>query len=372
LVSILVLGLVIRVLLPGVFEGHLASMSRLFTRYGMEDAGHMGVGMHGGRMMGWPVIFTDLFAILNQIIFDAMMYAVLPSVVVALGVSAVMSRQFVRPLQHMTRAADRIAAGHFEERLPEGETPLDAQDELGQFAVSFNRMTAQLEEVEEMRQKLIGDVAHELRTPLTVIKGSLDGLMDGVLPQDTTTYERIYRQVDRMGRLVDDLQELNRIEEGRVELKIKPVDANQLLTDLIHTLQVNFSAQNVALRLETPEEPLMVLADDDRFEQVLINLLNNALQATPSGGRVLVRAEKFGGQARISVADTGVGIAPEHLERVFARFYRVDDARSRQAGGSGIGLTVAKKLVEAMGGRIWAESAGQGQGAEFHFTLPLA
>lgn len=372
LVSIIVLGILIRILLPGVFNSHLLSMTRLFSRYGMEEAGHMGMGGHGIRMMGWSVLFTDLFAIFNRIIFEAILYAILPSVLIALVLSAVMSRQFVKPLQQMTHVADRIADGHYDERLPQREEPLEAQDELGQLAARFNRMTAQLEQVEDMRQKLVGDVAHELRTPLTVIKGSLDGLMDGVLAPDAATYERIYRQVARMDRLVDDLQELNRIEEGIIELRIKPVDVGQVLTNLIQTLDVNYSAKNVDLNLQAPEMALMVLADEDRFEQVMINLLSNALQSTSEGGQVLVQAENTGNAARISVADTGIGIAPEHLEKVFSRFYRVDDSRSRQAGGSGIGLTVAKKLVEAMGGRIWAESAGPDQGAVFTFTLPLA
>ncbi|MBW6466122.1 MAG: HAMP domain-containing protein [Brevefilum sp.] len=372
LISLVVLMVLIRVLLPGIFDSYLGSMTRLFSRYGMDEAGHMGTGGHGLRMMGWSVLYTDLFEIFNQIILEAALFALLPSVVIALGVSAVMSHQFVRPLRQMARAADRIADGHYEERLPQAEHQLESQDELERLAARFNRMTAQLEQVEDMRQKLIGDVAHELRTPLTVIKGSLEGLMDGVLPTDASTYERIYRQVDRLDRLVNELQELNRIEEGVLELELGAVDLQKFLTNLIQTMQVNFTTKNVALNLDLPDGSLIALADQDRLDQVMFNLLSNALRSTPSGGRVSVKGERLAGAVRISVEDTGVGIAPEHLEKVFARFYRVDDSRSRQAGGSGIGLTVAKKLVEAMGGRIWAESAGLGQGAAFRFTLPLA
>lgn len=371
LISIIVLGVVIRILLPGVFDSHLASMTGLFARHGMDEAGHMGMGGRGIRMMGWSTLFIDLFAIFNRIIFEATLYAILPSVLIALVLSVVMSRQLVRPLQQMTQAADRIADGHYTERLPEDTVPVEAQDELGQLAVRFNRMTEQLEQVEDMRQKLVGDVAHELRTPLTVIKGSLEGLMDGVMPPDEHTYERIFRQVERMDRLVNDLQELYRIEEGVIELKIKPVDAVKLLSNLVETMQINFSVNNIALNLQVPEVPVLVLADEDRFEQVMINLLSNALQATPASGQTSVQIEKMGQMARISVADTGIGIAPEHLEKVFSRFYRVDESRSRRAGGSGIGLTVAKKLVEAMNGHIWAESAGRDQGSVFSFTLPL-
>ena len=142
--------------------------------------------------------------------------------------------------------------------------------------------------------------------------------------------------------------------------------------NLIRTMEVNFSTKQVALNLKTADSPSFVLADEDRVDQVMINLLSNALRSTPNGGEVLVQIDKAGDTAHISVADTGIGIAPEHLEKVFSRFYRVDHSRSRQAGGSGIGLTVTKKLVEAMGGRIWVESAGAGQGVTFRFTLSLA
>ena len=372
LTSIIVLGILIRILLPGVFDSYLGNMTMLFARHGMEEAGHMGTGGRGMRMMGWSVLFSELFAIFNQIILEATLFAILPSVLIALGLSAAMSHRFVRPLHQMTQAADRVANGFYEERLPVRGTPPETQDELEQLAVRFNRMTSQLGQVEDMRQKLIGDIAHELRTPLTVIKGSLEGLKDGVLEPNTTTYDRIYRQADRLDRLVNELQELNRIEEGVLELRLVKLDINYLLMDLIQTMQVNFSAKGIDLTWQVPEMPLWVLADPDRVEQVMINLLNNALQSTPKSGTVQVRAERVVDMARISVLDTGVGITPEHLEKVFARFYRVDDSRSRQMGGSGIGLTVAKKLVEAMGGRIWAESGGHDQGAVFRFTLPLA
>lgn len=372
LTSIIVLGILIRILLPGVFDSYLGNMTMLFSRHGMEEAGHMGTGGRGMRMMGWSVLFTELFTIFNQIIFEAALFAILPSVLIALGLSAVMSHQFVRPLQQLTQAANRVADGHYKERLPEGGTPPETQDELEQLAVRFNRMTSQLAQVEDMRQKLIGDIAHELRTPLTVIKGSLEGLMDGVLEPDTNTYDRIYRQADRLDRLVNELQELNRIEESVLELRVVKLDLNLLLADLTQTMQVNFSAKDIDLTLRPQELPLFVLADQDRVEQVMINLLNNALQSTPRGGMVQVEVEKLIDVVRISVKDTGIGIFSEHLNKVFARFYRVDGSRSRQVGGSGIGLTVAKKLVEAMGGRIWAESDGHNRGAVFHFTLPLA
>lgn len=371
LVSMLVLGVVIRVILPGLFNSHLLSMAALFSQYGFEGAGHM-MGGRGAMMMDGSLFFTDLFSIFNQIIFDAVIYAFIPSVAITLLMSAFMSQRFVRPLQQMTQAADRIADGNYEERLPVRENSPESQDELERLAVRFNRMTTRLEQVEDLRQKLIGDVAHELRTPLTVIKGSMEGLKDGVLQPTASTFEMIYRQADRLDRLVNDLQELNHIETGILELHLERVPVNPLIQKVVQTMQLNFTKKQVQLNLALPGEPLEIMADQDRFEQIMFNLLSNALRYTPEGGEVQVSAERKGNGVQVSVKDTGIGIPEEHLSLIFSRFHRVDDSRSRKEGGSGIGLTVAKKLVEAQGGEIWAESGGMGQGAVFRFTLPLA
>lgn len=320
--------------------------------------------------MGGSALYIDLLSIFNQIILESVLYAVLPSFLVALIASVFMSRRLVNPLQQMTFAADRIADGHYEERLPIEETRPDSQDELDRLATRFNRMATRLEQNEDLRKKLIGDVAHELRTPLTVIKGAMEGLIDGVLTPDEASFEMIYRQADRLDRLVNDLQELNHIESGILELSPKIVRINTLLEAVHQTMQINFSKKGVELSLQLPNQPLEALADGDRFEQIMINLLGNALRYTPKGGEVTISAQGLSEAVQVSVRDTGIGIPSEHLPYVFSRFYRVDDSRSRQAGGSGIGLTIAKKLVEVQGGRIWVESGGNGNGSVFHFILP--
>ncbi len=370
LLSMVVLGIVIRVLLPGVFDNHLVSMATLFSRHGIEN----GETMMGGRghMMSRSLLFMDLFAIFNRIIFESILLAILPAIVTALAVSAIMSRQFVRPLQQMARIADRISDGNYQERLPVDTEFPEGQDELGQLADRFNRMTAQLEDIEDRRQKFIGNVAHELRTPLTVIKGSMEGLKDGVLPPEEATYERIYRQTERLERLVRELSELNRIQEGVTDFNLRPVDVNAELANLVEMMEITFSRKRISLMYNPPQTPLVVLADADRFEQIMINLLTNARQHTPPGGKVSINVRNKGEMVKILVRDTGYGIPLEHLDHVFDRFYRVDESRSREGGGSGIGLTIARYLVEAQGGRIWVESAGQGQGATFSFTLPKA
>ena len=296
-------------------------------------------------------LFTDFRASFNE----ALTYAVLAAIAVAILLSLFFSRGVVAPLRAMTAASQRIADGHYDERVEVRGT-----DELAELATRFNQMAGKLEQVESMRRRLIGDVSHELRTPLTAIKGSMEGLIDGILPAEAATYEQIHAEADRLNRLVDDLQELSRVEAGAYELDIHPVDISSLVRTVTKRLAPQFESRRISLTLELAPDLPRVLADEDRTVQVLTNLAGNALQYTPEGGRVTIAARRANGEVQVSVSDTGVGIASEHLDHIFDRFYRVDKSRSRQAGGgSGIGLTIARALVEAQAGRIWAESAGQ-------------
>ncbi len=196
--------------------------------------------------------------------------------------------------------------------------------------------------------------------------------MDGVLPAEPATYLRVQREVSRLQRLVNDLQELSRAEAGQIPIELRWVAPAELVHVAADRLRPQFEDKGVELHVEVPPHLPQVQVDPDRVIQVLINLLGNALQYTPPGGQVQIRAWQDEQAVVISVQDTGIGIPPEHLPYIFERFYRVDKSRSRAGGGSGIGLTIAKHLVEAHGGRIWAESAGAGQGTTFSFTLPLA
>jgi histidine kinase len=245
-------------------------------------------------------------------------------------------------------------------------------DELDQLALSFNQMAQALEQTENMRRQLVGDISHELRTPLTAIKGSMEGLIDGVLPPTPGSYQEIYREADRLQRLVDDLQELSQVEAGALPFIPQALDLSPLVQATLQRLRPQFEEKGVSLQVEVPLDLPRVQADGDRISQVLINLVGNALQYTPEGGWVAVRAKAERDEARIRIQDSGIGIPPEHLKHVFTRFYRVDKSRARAGGGSGIGLTIAKHLVEAHGGHIWAHSEGLGKGSEFGFSLPLA
>jgi signal transduction histidine kinase len=233
-------------------------------------------------------------------------------------------------------------------------------------------MAASLARTETMRQQLIADVSHELKTPLASIKGYMEGLQDGVIPATPETFQLVRREADRLQRLVYDLQEPSRAEAGAVPLTVQPHVPAELVSTVIARLQPQFAEKNVTLTADVPVDLPAVGADADRIEQVLTNLLGNALQYTPDGGAVTVTARSSGDGVEFSVQDTGLGLRPDDLTRIFQRFYRVDKSRSRASGGSGIGLTIARHIIEAHSGRIWAESPGPHQGSTFYFTLPTA
>jgi signal transduction histidine kinase len=294
-------------------------------------------------------------------------YAVLASVLAALLVSLFLSRRIVAPVRDLTDASQRLTDGHYDERVQ-----VNGSDEIAQLAAHFNQMAAQLEQVEFMRRQLIGDVTHELRTPLTSIKGYMEGLVDGVLPSTPETFNQIHSEADRLSRLVDDLQELSRVEAKAYPLDFRSVAVSDLVQTTVKRLSPQATAKRIGLRLSLPADLPLIQADEDRITQVLVNLVANAIQYTPEGGDVTISAARHENEIYISVKDTGIGIPPEHLANLFTRFYRVDKSRSRNAGGgSGIGLTIAKHLVEAHGGRVWAESAGDGQGSTFSFSLKI-
>jgi histidine kinase len=267
----------------------------------------------------------------------------------------------------MMKASQRISEGHYEERVQ-----VYGSDELGQLGERFNHMAAELEQTETRRRQLIGDVSHELRTPLTSIKGAMEGLVDGVLEPSPELFSQLQKEADRLNRLVEDLQELSRIESGAYPLEARPADIAVLVSITIKRLSSEALKKKITVELRLGSLP-KVLADEDRIVQVLTNLLANAIQYTPEKGRVEISAIQSGNFVQVSVSDSGLGIDPDHLPHVFDRFFRVDRSRSRaNGGGSGIGLTVSKSLIEAHGGRIWAESAGEGKGSTFSFTLPMA
>jgi signal transduction histidine kinase len=341
---------------------------RLFASYLVVSL--VGIGMLAGFA---AVLSSGYFSVqftaadlpgLHRSLFQGLIAAMIVAIGTSVAVSLFVSHRIVGPLHQVMDASRRIASGHYEERV-------HVQDdfEITQLADSFNKMADALAQTEARRQALIADVAHELRTPLTSIKGYMEALLDGVMPADQETYSLIYSEADRLYRLVKDLQELSRLEAHQIPLELHPVAVLELIHGVIGRVRPQFEAKGVRLVGTVAPDAGFVLGDADRLFQVLLNLLANALHYTPGEGRVQVTAYLERGQVCISVQDSGIGIAPEHLEQIFGRFYRVDKSRSRVAGGTGIGLTIARHLAEAHGGSITVGSTPN-LGSTFTVALP--
>jgi signal transduction histidine kinase len=283
------------------------------------------------------------------------------------GLSYLVSKRIVQPLIQMEEITKKFASGRLEERVPmDNDIP-----EVDQLASSFNRMAATLEGVEQRRRELVSDLAHELRTPLTVLKGYLEGLADGTIEPSTDIYERLSRETTRMQRLVNDLQELSKMEAGYLPIDAHPIDLYPLLSSVVQRFSDQLVAENSPeMRLDYPPETPMVFADPGRVEQIVVNLVSNALRYTPAG-TITVRVRQDGDRLWIAVIDTGIGIATEDLPHVFERFWRADRSRDRHSGGTGIGLAICRRLVELQGGKIDVQSQ-LGKGSIFRFSLPLA
>ncbi|HJS27134.1 MAG TPA: ATP-binding protein [Actinomycetota bacterium] len=285
---------------------------------------------------------------------------------IALVIARWVARGMTQPLRDMAQAAHRMETGDYSQRVT-----TESRDEVGQLAVAFNRMSSELESLERLRRDLVANVSHELKTPISALRAHLENLLDGVERPDPETLQVMLAQSERLGRLVDQLLELSRLESGDVPLDRGSVELAPLVAEVLSEIEVARPDRRVRLADAVPEDIPPLFADRERVHQVLFNLLDNAVRFTPAGGRVTVSASGHNGSVDVAVADTGPGISPEDLPRVFERFYRVDRSRSRDDGGTGIGLAIARSVVEAHGGRIWAESQ-PGQGSTFTFELPAA
>ena len=282
------------------------------------------------------------------------------------------SKRIVQPLTQIEQITQRFAAGHLDERLPPSEIP-----EINQLATSFNRMAVSLEDVEHRRRELVSDLTHELRTPLTVLRGYLEELADARIEATPAVYQQLAKETRRLERLINDLQELSKAEAGYLPIKLQPVNLRPLLESLVQKFSDQLLEDGPVLRLECPDQLPQVLADIDRVEQVLVNLLGNALTYT-NVGSITVQAwtEPQGANSRrsrlwIAVTDTGIGLSPQDLPHVFERFWRAEKSRNQHTGGTGIGLAICQRLIELQGGQITVESQ-LGQGSTFRFYLPLA
>jgi two-component system sensor histidine kinase BaeS len=288
------------------------------------------------------------------------------AVVIALLVTYFLSRRILAPVKALTSAAQQIGHGDLTQRVQ-----IKDSSEIGQLAGTFNSMADNLQRDEQLRRSMVADVAHELRTPLTNIRGYIEAVRDGVVEPDTGTIETIHGETMLLSHLVDDLQELSLAEAGELKLRRQPEDIGEMIKQVTAAAQPGAEAKGLLMATEVPAGLPLADVDYIRIRQVLTNLVQNAIEHTPSGGSVAVSAREVPGWLEVSVADTGEGIPAGQLEAVFERFHRVDKSRSRATGGSGLGLTIARYLVEAHGGKITVQSE-PGRGSRFSFTVPQA
>lgn len=298
----------------------------------------------------------------------ALMAAAAVAILAAVALSWFLARRVSRPITELAAAAEAVADGDYAVKVP--EAGLGA--ELHTLTQSFQDMAQGLALTDELRAKLLSDLSHEIRTPLATLEAHIDGLEDGLLPQDAATFDVMRAQVHRLRRLASDVRLAAQAQEHALELDLQSVAVSSLVEAACTAYAPRYLDKGIALRWDCETDPLTVLVDPDRLQQVLGNLLDNALRHTAAGEEVRVGCElRRPGHVDIDVIDTGVGIPPSELEAVFVRFTRLDDARAG-GGGSGLGLTIARAIVQEHGGTLVAVSEGLGAGSRFIISLPVA
>jgi signal transduction histidine kinase len=288
-------------------------------------------------------------------------FAFAGGLVVSLVVIQLLAHGMVLPLRQMVSATRAMANGDYSRQVT-----ATAQDEVGSLARSFNTMAAQLDEAERQRRELVANVSHELRTPIAALRARLENLADGVEPLDGAAVSAMLTSTERLSRLVDQLLELSQFESGAIRLSHQNFLVSEVIADA--AAEVAPVRADVRIVTETDDE-LVGAGDPDRIHEVLTNLLTNAVWHSPAGGTVRVRGAPVPGGVRIEVGDEGAGVPPEDVERIFERFYRADAARRSGTGGAGLGLAIARSIVELHGGSICAESQ-RPAGCRIVFDLP--
>jgi len=329
---------------PGIFHEHLAQA-------GVEHT---------------PVETQHVEEAFGSALLISIGLALIATVAAALIASWHFSRRVKRSIDTVAAAASAIAAGRHGARVPDPGLGAEFED----LAATYNALAERLETVETTRRRMLSDLGHEMRTPLSTIRAHLEAIEDGVLSFDENTLLVIRAHTRRLERLTDDVAAVSRAEEGNLDIRPVPVEAVALARAAVTTAQDRYAAKGVQLDLLDELGPERVMVDPDRMAQVMSNLLDNALRHTDSPGSVRVICRPVDKWVELVVIDTGEGIAAEHVGHLFDRFYRVDTARDRDHGGSGIGLSIARALIEAQGGGISVASAGMHRGAEFTVRLP--
>ncbi|MFC1861758.1 sensor histidine kinase [Chloroflexota bacterium] len=326
----------------------------------------MGRGHMGGRSSQTiPMVITAEEDFLDKV-NDSLWKVGLIAAAVALVIGLILTQQITRPVRALISGVRQLTKGELSYRVD-----VKSRDEIGELADSFNIMASSLEKGEQSRRQLTADIAHELRTPLTVIEGTVDGIIDGVFKPDTEHLRLIKEQASLLTHLISDLRDISLAESGQLELNLAPTDIVELVKRMVSNYEINAIEKNVRIKLEEGTQIPEIRIDHVRIEQVISNLLTNAIRHTPSGGSVSVTVKNGEGGLEISVSDTGEGIATEDLPHVFERFYRSGSSRARKEGGTGLGLAIVKQMVEAHGGKVWFESK-MGTGSIFSILLPFS
>jgi len=303
---------------------------------------------------------TNFITSVNRSLWLAVLIAGLTALLLAL----VFAHTILKPIRALKAAASRMEQGDLNQRAS-----IKTRGEIGALAHAFNTMADSLSRSEQLRRNLVSDVAHELRNPLMNIRGYLELLQDQVLEPTPETLASLYEETSLLNRLVADLQDLSLAEAGQLRLARQPISLEEVTSQAVQIVQPHLARKNLALRVYIPPDLPCVEADQERVAQILRNLLSNAIMHTPNHGEISITASLSESVVKISVQDSGVGIAPEHLPYLFERFYRADSSRARATGGTGLGLAIVKQVVQAHGGQISVESQ-PGKGTCFTFTLP--
>jgi signal transduction histidine kinase len=296
-----------------------------------------------------------------------LLYGALIGAGIALLLGIILSRTLTRPIRELTQATHAVSQGDLSQQVP-----VRSDDELGELAQAFNKMSAELSRSINARKQMTADIAHELRTPLSLILGHAEAVHDGVLAPSRENFEIIREEAARLEQLVNDLRTLSLADAGELSLNPQTVDPGQLLQDVGSLYKYQLQRKAITLRLDIAPQLPPLDVDPGRITQVLTNILDNALRHTPDGGSITLSAREVEDQVKLAVQDSGPGLKTEDLERIFNRLHRADPSRQREqvsAGGSGLGLAIARSIVQAHGGQVSAESE-TGQGLKIVIRLP--
>jgi signal transduction histidine kinase len=279
-----------------------------------------------------------------------LIWASLAAILLAVILSFLLMKRVLGPLTQMTNITQKIASGDYS-----GNVPIATRDEVGRLAVAFNRMAESLQHIEQLRKTMMINVAHELRTPLTNMQGYLEALVDGVVAPSKDTLDLLQEETMRLVHLVEDILRLAKADAARADLHKIEIKLSDLIVHVIESFQLQFENKKISVETHFIDEVNQLRADPDKLSQVIVNLLQNAWQYTPSGGFVKISTEQMPAQIRTVFANTGGELVEEDLPFIFERFYRGEKSRSREHGGAGIGLAIVKELIEAHNGHVGAE-----------------